>query len=584
MSLRQSLLERTNQAMAQWVIEQRATKSPVPLAVFKAKAIRVYRDLKANMHMAPDYDRQLGVLKADRKWFTNFLDRYPVRYDNLSETLITTQEMIGKPIRYLVRKADMQFIFDESGGESSEEEDDVVIVLADSPPPPQPQQSPPPKPPPEQPKPIERRGGTAIRGRPPGQSRYGNTRITPMVATKPANQSQLVSRSSSTDSAPRAAEKSPVSITPSVGITITRGSTRTSAPGPATESPVATRKTMTPRATALAAALAKRQSAPPKLVPKLKIKLPPAKETPIAQPSGRRSPVHAKPKMVSRSVQVAMEPVCKGRVFKLDNMTIRRRVTTIQRVKTCKLWVKSYDTCQERQKLVMHYFDQILNLFNMSDDALKTFQEKEQKRLQKLAAARLQKRKEKEAERELAKRISIKRSRSPDIEGASALVQCELSEPPPRVRVKREPGDPPRVVRVKTEPRREEPEPALGNPLITRIKREPREVVNIKLERGIKRERLDISDLGLGISAVNGDVPMEMLAEELRDSVAVNGDVPMEMSTEEVGGGAAPGTEQDSMAMNGSVESGSASEPLFPMVTINDNVDKEGQTLGNILL
>lgn len=564
MSLRQSLLERTNLAMSQWVHQQRATNSAVPLAVFKAKAIRVYRDLKANMHMAPDYDAQLGVLRADRKWFTNFLERHPVRYDNVYETLITPQEVVGKQMRYVVRKADMQFIFDESGGESSDE-DDAVIVLPDSPPPSSP--LPQPHPPPEPPKPVEPRGGSAVRGRLSGPARFANVRVAPMATNTPIQSA----RASATKSAARQAERSPAPTA------VTRGSTRASAPATATESPMATRKTMTPRRpTATKSVVA------PKPVAKPKAKLPAAKEAALASPAGRKSPVRPKPKMVSRSVQVAMEPVCKGRVFKLDNMPIRRRVNTIQRVKTVRLWVKSNDTCLERQKLVMHYFEQILNLYNMSEDALKAFQEKEQKRLQKLAANRLQKKKEREAAKELAKRISIKRSRSPDLEGASSLVQCELNASPPRVRVKHEPPDhPPRTVRVKMEPRREEQEAQLTRQLVTRIKREPREAVKIKVERGIKRERLDISDLGLGISAVNGDVPMDMLAEEL------SGSVPMDMSTEEVGGGVASGTEQESMNMNGSDETTSASlsnEPPLPMVNINENVIEAGQRAGSILL
>lgn len=130
---KQVLLENTNRLLLSWVAQERGQKRSIPLAIFKSKAIRIFRDLKTQMDV--DYD---GQLKADRKWFMRFLNRHPVRYDNVAETMVTLAETKGGGMspRFIIRPADMQFIFDDSGGESSED-DDVIIIEDDLPPPPQ---------------------------------------------------------------------------------------------------------------------------------------------------------------------------------------------------------------------------------------------------------------------------------------------------------------------------------------------------------------------------------------------------------------------------------------------------------------
>lgn len=567
MASKQSLLDQTNRAMLCWVQQQRTRQQHIPLAVFKSKAIRVYRDLKTQLNPSPDLDAQLGTLKADRRWFLSFLEKTPIRYDTFAETLVCVGEMVGHKERYVVRKADMQFIFDESGDESSDD-DDVIIVLPDTPP--GPEVKPPPKTPSPTVTPVQLTQRMAVVSVPRVQVQQIPTPVPQRAAAAAANNSmnstqslamqrgrrQIVAKQAATPPAPAKPTPPPPATR--------RSSSATSLPPPTT-------------ARVAAAAAAKRGQVAPPTVPPLKIKLPAkaaaAAAAPAPPPAPPTPPVlrQKKVKMVSRSIQVAMEVVAgKGRVFKNDNLNIKRRVTTIQRLKALKTWVKSQDSCQERIKLVMHYFEQIFNLYNTRDDAVKAFEEKQQKRLQKLAAAREEKKKLKKEEEEMKAMIKIKRSRSPTPPSrvtrmpralpndddpqengeASAMVQCVLdeTEPPPRVRVKREPVERPvaaaPAVRIKAEPRDRETQPvpeteATPDPPVpvvrikreptaavpavrikkepsaivpaVRVKKEPREVVNIKLERGIKSERIEATDLGLGITAVSGDVPMSML-------------------------------------------------------------------------
>lgn len=249
-----------------------------------------------------------------------------------------------------------------------------------------------------------------------------------------------------------------------------------------------------------------------------------------------------------------MEPVVgKGRVFKNDNITIKRRVTAIQRIKVLKTWIKTQDSCQERLKLTNHYLDQAMALYHTREDQVKAFQEKEAKRQEKRAIEREKKKKLKEEKEFLA---NIKRDRSPtppsrvirvskQLQGgepteddamdtndeASALVQCVMREqgeeyvPPaeqpeveqrPRITIKRERIEssvpPARMVRIKREPRDipapetdsdvefvEEPQPVVPVENVVpavRIKKEPQLAVRIKKEPGqmavrVKKEPKD---------------------------------------------------------------------------------------------
>lgn len=540
-SMKQLLLENTNRSLLTWVQSERQQKRHIPLAVFKSKAIRVFRDLKSQLDVHHDYD---GQLNADRKWFMRFLNRHPVRYDNAAETIVTLAETRGGMTpRYVVRQTDLQFIFDDSGGESSDD-DDVIIIEEDDPPAPpnppptikmipkttpevvpvalpiliQPQQTPPPPPPvtPDPPGP---------RGRPRKVVATARLVQQPKPATPPPAPPALSTRLS-----------------------------RNAATSAATPPPASTPKT-TPRAAAAAAAALKRRTP---TVPPLKIKItkaaaPPPRE-PTPPPPPPPAPRQKKVKMVTRCIQVNMEPVVgKGRVFKNDNITIKRRVTAIQRIKVLKTWIKTQDSCQERLKLTNHYLDQAMALYHTREDQVKAFQEKEAKRQEKRAIEREKKKKLKEEKEFLA---NIKRDRSPTPpsrvirvskqqqggepteddamdtnEEASALVQCVMREqgeeyvPPaeqpevdqrPRITIKRERPDssvpPTRMVRIKREPRDipvpdtdsdvefvEEPQPVVPVESVVpavRIKKEPQLAVRIKKEPGqmavrVKKEPKD---------------------------------------------------------------------------------------------
>lgn len=594
-SMKQLLLENTNRSLLTWVQSERQQKRHIPLAVFKSKAIRVFRDLKTQLDVHHEYD---GQLNADRKWFMRFLNRHPVRYDNAAETIVTLAETRGGMTpRYVVRQTDLQFIFDDSGGESSDD-DDVIIIEEDPPAPPNPpptikmtpttnpvvvpvalpiliqQQQTPPAPPPVTPTPP------GPRGRP----------------------RKVVAKSTATR---------PVTPPPASPALSTRLS-RNAAASEATPPPASTPKT-TPRAAAAAAAALKRRTP---TVPPLKIKLPkaaaPPPRDPTPPPPPPPAPRQKKVKMVTRCIQVNMEPVVgKGRVFKNDNITIKRRVTAIQRIKVLKTWIKTQDSCQERLKLTNHYLDQAMALYHTREDQVKAFQEKEAKRQEKRAIEREKKKKLKEEKEFLA---NIKRDRSPTPpsrvirvskqpqegepteddamdtnEEASALVQCVMreqgeeyvppAEPPeveqrPRITIKRERIEssvpPARMVRIKREPRDipapetdsdvefvEEPQPVVPVENVVpavRIKKEPQLAVRIKKEPGqmavrVKKEPKDAPTRTVvrvkkepgtrevvnvkieGASRV-AEVPQDLPQADFGLITAVSGDVPMTMLEE----------------------------------------------------
>ena len=493
--------------MLAWVQQQRSAQQPIPLAVFKSKAIRVYRDLKYESNFNPEIIDQLGTLNADRKWFMSFLERHPVRYDNMLETMVTVMETRrgnAPPDRFMVRKSDLQFIFDESG-ESSDDDDDVILVVPETP------ANPP----------------------PPVLKTY--TKAVPCKPLPPQRKRTVAMKSTATATTAPKASPSPSPV-----------------PSPATQKP----PQMPPR---LAAVQAKKPAEPPAppasrvsraavLAAKQRatVKVPPPKlrAAPKAAPPPPvtgDSDISAIPlarlkkvKTVSRGVQVELADQ-KDRVFKPDHMTVNRKIAVTQKLKAVKSFIAERDKCAARQKVVQQMLEQLIGFYNVDQVLVKRHEEKAKRRIQKMKEAKA-KQKQAKLAAELVSRVKRERRRSPSpppisrrgvpmLNGdAATLVHCELGAedeeaavPPeeevvvvktetPRVRVKREPVERP-PVRIKLEKIDKDLLP------VVRIKRERLEA-HVTPEKRIKRERLEVPQFPV-IAEVNGGV--EMPAEEQMD-------------------------------------------------------------------
>lgn len=496
----------------------------------------MYRDLKMQMNLRPDLEAQLGVLNANLMWFTRFLDHYPVRYDNVQETLVLAEETKKAPrgaARFEVRKTDMQFIFDDSGGEESSDDDclivgsddnddtdDVQLVIHNPLPNSPPSHSiPEPAPPstastsagpPMRPGPLSRKVAVALNATTPSLSQMRTRR---KIATPPTTTKPMVAKTAAAQSAPAFTLRVP---------------------------PI---KLKVPQAKAVAP-MVKVKAQPP----------PPPVATPPPPPAKAAPPVKVKKvKMISRCIQTNMKPPAADpknpRTFKNDTFTMRRRMAAIQRVEALTRWLKSYDTVKERLKEVGLLLDQVTALYAPRDEQMKAFQARETKKQLKREALREKKRHEKiiaqmkrsaspppplgplgalRASRRIAREVDDEQHARLNGEGAETAPVESASSSLNVLRVKREPGAPLVVqlpVRVKREPR-----DASDGPPMVRVKREPQEggrrkqifnstatsppaTVNVKLEGEVRRRTNSIktertADFGR-ITAVNGDVPMD---------------------------------------------------------------------------